>query len=343
MRSAILAAIVVAAAATFSTGVARADDAPAATVPNAAGATAWRDCAPPCGDPCRRSSFEIQGHASLLTPSPEGIVTFDAGQTDPVTWDSLDYDWVGGGRAVWSFPVCSWTARLGGTYWGQWEAADSVTGTIAVGAVAVNGTPAISPPFLCNLESEATLWGLDAALVHPCICTECLETAWGFGLRYMQFKEQSTLTVPPPAQATPAIAEGDTENGLLAAQLVGEWTRHLTSCWDLRARAAVFGGWLHRKVDVTITDFFGAGTKPTQSAEDDSFGFGAELEVSVGWHPCGNWTVRLGYGGLLMTGIARGDESMDFSNTLTTTLVAPQFGDEAILAHRFFVGVSWDF
>ena len=289
--------------------------------------------APCCQPPCPR--LEIQGHVALLTPGLEGPVTFDAGGANPILWDGLDYGLAVGGGVTYSFPWRRYTVQVGGLFWGHWDESVNATGTFGAG-----NPPTTSPVIAVVLNSKATLWSVNASVLKPVICTECLDVAWGLGLRSVHFDEESGHTVVVPTGSVTA----DVDNWLIAVQLVGEATWKLRGAWDFRARGAAFGGWLHREVEVNTVTWFGVGTSGPITVKDDTFGFGAELELSVGYRACNGWVWRAGYGALLLTSIARGDVGADFSNTNNPPFsVAANLGEEVLLAHRLFLGLSIDF
>ena len=266
-------------------------------------------CCPP-RDPCRPGHLEIQVHASMLTPDPEGPLGFP-GST--VTWDSLEYDIAIGGRVAYTHPFNDWDVTLAGTWWGQWE--DDSAG----------------------LSEEATLWDLNLTATTPFYCTPCFTADWGFGLRYLRFEEEASFTILTGVIAVFVNSfASDIDNSLLAPELTVGGTWKLSPSFDVTARASVFAGWMRREGEMSSTT--AALVDPT--GEEDDFGWGGELEVAARWHLGCNWSVSVGYGLLVLGNVTRAHESFDFSGGAD---VGPVFTDETLLVHRAFVGIGVDF
>jgi hypothetical protein len=285
--------------------------------------------------------IELQGHVGFLTPALEGAVSLDSGDPGQVTWDTLDTGAAPGGRAEISWPLGgSWIATLGGTYWGSWDDTSRTSGTLAVGSpISVSS---VFPDV--ELTTEATLWHVDATLWKTCCVSPCFFTGWGLGLRGVSFDESAHYSVPQTAPG-PAVARRDVEACLVAAQVSGQLQWKLTPRWDLRLRGSAFVGWLSEESEVTTRDHFGTGTQVPQTREDDSVGFGGELEVSVGFCIARGWTLRAGYGLLALFDVTRADAAADYANVLTNpgNVIDAAISDDTLLAHRIFVGVTIDF
>ena len=320
-----------------------ADEAPAAPPPpSAAVVVAGQPASSPCWNcsPCR-TNLELQGHVSLLTPELEGPVSLDTGAAGQVRWDPIDYGIGVGGRAALTFPLAGWSATIGGTFWGHWDDDATTSGTLAVGNA---GVPVVSPVFTTvDLHAEATLWGVDFSMMRMCVCTPCRQLGWGVGVRAISFDEEASHTVVQVA-APNAVLDVDADNRLLALQVVGHSQWRLSSNWDLRLRGAAFAGWLHKESEVTTTNYFGAGTQVPQTDDEDTVGFGGELELSVGLCTCNGWNWRVGYGLLALFQVTRADEATDFTNVINGgNVIAANQGEDTVLVHRVFVGLSIDF
>lgn len=298
-------------------------------------------CLPAC------SRLTIEGHLSMLTPDPEGAPgRVRSTLPTAIDWSSLEYGLGFGGRVAYEWPVlCSWTARLGGTFWGSWKDDATVTGNLAATDVpggAVNNSPTFAVP----LRSEATLWDLSVGVWRPCAATSCWCAAWGLGLRYVSFHEESSYGFPvvggiaaPVTTLTNLAAEST--NTLLAAQLMARVGWCLNRAWDFTVDVAAFAGWRHVENEVVPTGF----TAPTPTGgkvEDDKFGFGFEVELALRWKVCRSWSVRGGYGLLALFDQSRAYQLVDFSHTGNLNL-GPATSEDTLLAHRLFVGVEFNF
>ena len=292
-------------------------------------------CPPPCCDPCRGPSLDLQIHGAWVN-GLEGPLTVPSSAADQVVWDPLDYGMSLGGRVAYHWAWGRHTATVGGTYWGAWEDEHTTLGTLAASDVP-GGVPNISPVFTVQFEAQTRLYGVEADLSSDWVCTPCFRAGWGYGLRYMRFEEEGTFTFiqggPPPSQG-----HADVDNSLLAAQLCAHAAWRLGDRLELRARGAAFAGWLRQQVEVTSSNFI----PPGPDAEDDSFGFGGELEIEARWRLRCNWSLGVGYGLLVLFDQARAEQAFDLSQT--NTGVAPgRIDEDTIFAHRVFVGVTFDF
>jgi hypothetical protein len=316
---------------------------PAAPAPAPAAAVV---AAPGCGccpapDPCRGIRLEIQGHLSLLTPDPEGLVAVDEGP-DPVRWDPIEYEAEFGGRVAVTFPWSSWDVTVAGTWWGQWEDDATDFGTLT-STPFPGGPPGTSGPFDVELHEEATLWDVNLTFTRAWVCTPCFTSRWGVGARWLHFDEQAEFRFPGIGAAPVASQIGsDVDNDLIAAELVAEGVWKLARCWDFVARGSVFAGWMHREGEVATANVPGGVASPT--GEDDGFGYGGELEIALRWRPSGCWWVSVGYGLLVLGPVTRAHESMDFASVgAATPEIGPVFQDDTLLVHRVFLGVGFDF
>ncbi len=313
-------------------------------------------CAPACPTcqaclpACRR--LTIEGHASLLMPGPEGAPGgVPSGLPNAIDWDSLDYDVAFGGRLAYEWRALrSWTARVSGTFWGSWSDTATVNGTL--GARTAAGA-AVTPSATMDvpLDSEATLFDVELSLWRPCVSTSCWCAAWGFGLRYVNFHEESTFSFPqatppvvggPPGVATTATTAAEATNLLLAAQVLGRLGLCLTRDVDLTVDVAGFLGWRHTKSEVTPSGFVGAAVVTGGTVEEDALGFGFAADVALRWKVCPSWSLRAGYGVIALFDQARAYELADFSHTGNGNL-GPKVSEDTVIAHRVFLGVEFDF
>jgi hypothetical protein len=288
-------------------------------------------CCPP-RDPCRRSHLEIQGHVSLLTEDPEGLVSADSGTPGQLRWDDVDYDVAFGGRVAWTFPWDCWDVTVAGTWWGSWDGDAQSTGSLAASQVP-GGPLQVSPQLPFGLSEEATLWDVNLTFTKPFVCKPCFTAEWGWGVRYLRFDEQSRFTFDPTS-----YVDMDIENGLLAAEGVVTGTWRLSSCWDVRAGLSLFAGWMHRSG--TVTQPAAPGLFDPERDEDD-VGFGGEIEAALRWHPSSCWTLSLGYGLLALGNVTRGHDALDAERQGTLDF-GPIFRDDVILVHRVFLGIGLD-
>jgi hypothetical protein len=292
-------------------------------------------CCPP-RDRCRPGHLEIQAHASMLTPDPEGAVAVDV-LADPARWDGLDYGIGIGGRVAWTNPLGDWDLRTAGTFWGLWSETTSDFGTLSSTTVP-GGPPGTSGPFDVGLHSHALLWDLDVTLEKPWYCSPCFTSSWGFGLRYLRFDETAEFRFPDRGGSA---VEGDVDNGLLAAEGVITGTWKLSSRWDLRGRASVFAGWMHKAGTLTFNNP-PPGVATVTEGDDDDLGFGGELEIAARWHMNSCWSLSAGYGLLVLGNVTRGHESIDSANTVARGGPGIVFPNDTLLVHRVFLGLEFD-
>ena len=291
------------------------------------------DCCDACLPRCGRLTLE--GHVAMIIDEPEGPPGLVAsGLPDAVDWNLLEYGVAFGGRAAFETRAFgSSTMRVEGTWWGQWEDDAAVTGTL--GATTTPGGPVLpSPTFPVTLASEATLWDAQVSFWRPLTANPCSCWAWGWGLRYTSFSEESTHTFQ---QAVLTTVTGDADNTLLAAQLAVRAGWCLNDCWDLTLDVAGFVGWRHTEREVTVTNLPATGG----TAEDDELGFGFEAQVATRWKLSSSLSLRSGVGALVLFDQARGYQLVDFSHTANFNF-GPAESEEMVLAFRAFAGVEWD-
>jgi hypothetical protein len=293
-------------------------------------------CAPSCCDPCRRPSLDVQGHIAWIN-GLEGPLTVASGDPAQVTWDGLDYGATWGGRVAYHAPLGSWTLTVGGTFWGEWDDEAQQVGTLAASPFP-GGPPDVSPTFLVGYEAESTLWGIDLDITREVVCSGCLRAGWGFGVRYIGFDEDVLFSFTQPV-AAPGGAQAEADNRLLALQAVGYAAWRLGGNLELRARGAVFAGWQHQEVDVLRTTIL---PPPGPTAEDDTFGFGAELEIEARWRLSRCWSIGIGYGAIFLLDQARGEQAIGLDET-NSGLTLPRIVEDDIFAHRVFVGLTFEF
>lgn len=298
------------------------------------------DPVPVCCPP--RWRFELVGFASFLTPDPEGAIGEPTGAND-LTWNSLSYGLAAGGSATLSVttPACPWTLTGRVTYYGSWD--DGGTARGVFGARPTPGGPVVvSPTVDTRLSTEADLFGAEINATR-CLGSSC---GWTFegggGLRYLRFDESVRADFLAPVGGGPASVAADVENTFLGAQLVGGATRAISSCLDLRFEARVFGGWVHRRAEVNDADLLAGGAHRAQAEADDA-AFGGELELAALWHLNGCVSLVGGYGLLVASGLQRADHALDFTQAATGRVGALADDPDAILVHRIFLGVSFDF
>lgn len=309
-------------------------------------------CAPPCAPACREACcsaclpkcgrLTLDLHVALLD-DPEGPPTGIApGTPTAVDWDSLSYGLAIGGHAAYEWKAgCDWVARVGGTWWGNWSDDEVVNGNLA--GRNPNGGLSVSPLFDVPLESEATLWEAEVSLWRTCTTTPCWCAAWGWGLRYVSFEEESSFSFPAGTAAlSTALTETEASNTLLAAQLLGRVGWCLNSRWDFTIEAAGFAGWRHTETDVVPT--WPAPSPPATHEEADEFGFGFAAELALRWKVCPSWSIRGGYGMIALFDQARSTELVEFGvlspgAPITSTTAS----EDTVLVHRLFLGVEFNF
>jgi hypothetical protein len=293
-------------------------------------------CCPP-RDRCRPGHLEIQGHASFLTPEPEGTAFVDFGP-DPARWDGIDYGIGFGGRVAWTNPLGDWDLRAAGTLWGWWSETGSDFGTLTSTPVP-GGAPTTVGPQDLGLHTQAVLWDVAVTLEKPWSCSPCFTSTWGFGVRYLRFDENSDVRfvdIGGPARSV----ETKIDNGLLAAEVLATAEWKLSGSWSLRARASAFAGWMRRDGEQEFKNPGGA--TAFHEASDDDLGFGGELELSARWHVNSCWSLSAGYGLLVVGNVARGYEGLDSANVTANQGPGVLLSDDVLLVHRVFVGVEFD-
>lgn len=306
-------------------------------------------CCPTC-DAClpRCARLTLEGHLSLLMDEPEGPPGgVSSGLPNAIDWDRLEYGLGFGGRVAYEWPaLCSWTARIAGTFWGSWSDDGTETGTLGA-TPTPGGALNPSPTFAVPLSSEATLWDLEVSVWRPCTTAGTMCAAWGFGLRFASFEEESSFSFPlgvpvvggpPGGQATLAA---DASNTLLAAQLMGRVGWCLCGGWDLTVDVAAFAGWRHTETEVATSGFTAPGLAGG-TTEEDALGFGFAAEVALRYRVCPSWSLRGGYGLIALFDQARAYDLADLSRTASGS-AGPRTSEEVVLGHRLFVGVEFNF
>ena len=293
-------------------------------------------CGTTCCDPCRRPSLDVQGHLAWVN-GLEGPLSVPSGDPAEVTWDGLDYGETWGGRIAYHAPLGTWTLTVGGTFWGEWNDDAQQVGTLA-SSPTPGGTPSVSPTFLVGYEAESTLWGVDLDVTRDILCSRCLSAGWGFGVRTVGFDEDVLYSFNPVG-GPPGGAQAAVDNRLFALQAVGYATWRLGSHLELRARGAVFAGWQHQEVEVLRTTLL---PPPGPRTEDDGFGFGTELEIEARWRLSRCWSIGIGYGALFLLDQARGEQAIGLDET-NSGLTQARIVEDNILAHRVFLGVTFEF
>jgi hypothetical protein len=294
-------------------------------------------CCDACLPRCRRLTLE--GHAAMILDEPEGPPGLvSSGQPNAVDWNVLDYGVAFGGRAAFeTHAFGSWVARVEGTWWGTWDDSDTVTGTLGA-TTTPGGAVNPSPTFAVGLESEATLWDAQVSFWRPLTANPCSCWAWGWGVRYTSFNEESTHTFPGIGAApVTVILTGEADNTLFAAQLAVRAGWCLNECWSLTLDLAGFAGWRHTEREVRVTNIAATGG----TAEDDDFGFGFEAQVAARWKLSSSLSLRFGAGALGLFDQARGYQLVDFTHTGNANF-GPAESEEFVLAYRAFAGIEWD-
>lgn len=283
--------------------------------------------------------IEVQGHAALLRPEPEGLLTLDSATPGQGRWDALAYDPSEGGRLRATLPRGRGSVELAFTWWGSWSDAEPTNGSLA--STATPSSPLnVAGAIGIGLREDATLWDVGVAACRPWGVTPDLHGTWGLGLRHLHFDERATFLFPtsvPPANA--ALFTTDIDAGLLAVEASASATWAFAPRLDATARGGLFAGWMRRRGSLTTTSV--SPVPDVGGRGPDDLGYGAEVELSLRWHATPRLTLALGWGALVLGPVTRAHDTLDFGNVSSNDL-GPRFRDDVLVVQRLFTGITLD-
>ena len=303
--------------------------------------TPWPAYAP-C-EPCpraRRWAVRIEGGVSALSDLEKNIGEGVPVGTDELSWDRLRYDPTLSGRLGLELDLNSCNSLEAGFAWYGSFTADGTRANGAFGFSPPVGS--FSPPLSVTLNADAEVYGARAAWWHTVASNgEFFTAQLGVGARWVHFHETSDATDWQPVTGPAPSLHGEATNDLLAALAGARIALHPTACWTFSAEAEVFGGWMHRAIDVRDTAVLSAGSH-SSSIENDDFSWGFELEFSAMRTLTDRVALRGSIGMLYLADVNRADTVFDLGQAATGVVQARDDGSDAIIPYAY-LGLEFSF
>jgi hypothetical protein len=307
-----------------------------------------------CGWPldtrgCRygRLDLTLEGAYSILDqPSgPMGVpVSFVApgpGLPNQFDWGRVDYDGEFGGRGTIRWAVCpqKWL-EVRGAYFGGFTGESRQTGSFGFtpGPAGLGGIAALNT---ATLAMEADLYSGELNYWQEACCHGKNRIDVGGGVRYVRFDETASATnwanaIIPGGGAPSIVANAD--NTFYGLQVGTVWHHDFSPCFEFRLGAKVLVGNVHQENEVVDANVFAGGTHRS-TVEQDNVNLGLDVDVGILWRISPRFGVTLGYNFLLLDGLARANNVMDFTKSVSGAVQA-QVADDQLINHAFLVGLN---
>ncbi len=317
------------------------------------------DCSPVCAqrrDECcwpldcngrRYGRFDLRAELALAAINdPEEVLgepIFGPLAASQFDWDALEYGLELGFRLSAAYAVAPQKRLAARFQWfGPMDDGSAQSGGRFAFEPGPDGTGGVSDPVDGVLDLETRLWTGELNYVSEFSCSGCWRWDLLAGLRVLSLEDDARVDFSPNAGIDdftgPAFIVSETENLFVGVQI------GVAAAWDVSPSFVLTGslkglaGNVSREARVSDQSIFVGGPHASGS-EEDEFVLGAEAELGLLWRVTPRLGVTATYTLLLLDGVLRGYDAMDFTHSTSGAVQARQRTDQ-LVAHSLFLGLE---
>ncbi|MHC5012064.1 MAG: BBP7 family outer membrane beta-barrel protein [Planctomycetota bacterium] len=300
-----------------------------------------------CGVPYGRLDITLEGLYTMFDdPSgvlgvPPAFVAPGPGVPNAFQWGLTDYDEEFGGRVTIRYAVAPVSyIELRGAWYGEFEGTSRQTGVFGFqpGPAGLGGLSALNT---ATFDMEADLYTGELNYWTEASCVGNSRFDVGGGVRYVRFEETASAinwALPIVPAAGPASIVSEADNTFVGIQLGGAWHYDFSPTFEFRIAARGLIGNVNQDTTVTDANVLAGGTHVSR-VDYDEIRLGADVDVGFFLRLSPRFGVTLGYNMFLLDGVARANNAMDFTQSVSGAVQAA-IADDQIVNHSLFLGLN---
>jgi len=286
-----------------------------------------------------------------VADQPQGVLGVPVARVAPgpllpnqFNWNGVDYDDAFGGRVGLTYAVAPFSrVELRATWYGNFTGSQRQTGAFGFlpGPGGVGGISALNT---ATLEMEADLYSGELNYWEEVNCSGKSRFDLGGGLRVIRFEETAAVT----NWASPVVVGGGApslsskaRSDFIGLQFGGVWHYDFSPRFEFRAIGKVLAGNVNQTVTVNDANILGGGAHQS-STESDDIRLGADVDLGLLWRLHRRIGITFGYNLLILDGVARANETLDFTAS-TSGAVQARLHEGQIVSHSLFLGLNLNF
>ncbi len=317
------------------------------------------DCSPACAqrrddgcwpldcNGCRYGRWDLRAEIGFATINdPEEVLgepIFGPLSADQFDWDALNYGWALDFRAGVTYAMAPQKRLQARAQWfGSFDDSSAQSGGRFAFMPGPTGTGGVSDPVDGVLDSETELWTAEFNYLSEFSCSGCWRWDLIAGLRLLNLEDDARVDFSPNAGIAnftgPAFITSQTDNFFVGLQA------GVAANWDLSPTFVLSGsfkgmvGNITREARVSDQSIF-VGGPHSSSNDEDEIVLGAEFELGVLWRLTPRLGITATYTFLMLDGVLRGYDAMDFTRSTSGAVQARQETDQ-LITHSVFVGLN---